>query len=211
MDCSQIEQLLSEYLESSLPAEENEHISRHLETCTSCSALLAEMRSAFTLCQSYPVLDMDPDFVEKILLRTSGRPRTRSLRERFNQYFLRPLLTPRFAVGASLATLFLALMANLTVPRVSGAFASLSPQEVLQFMDHGVRQVYGEVLKAVAVKDEWQDQFSRFGKNTWNSMRSIMEQMDTAPVEGRKKPQDGEQEKRKDSKEKSSGLPLWPA
>ena len=77
-------------------------------------------------------------------------------------------------------------------------------------MDRGVRQMYGEVLKAYAVKNEWQDQFSRFGRNTWNSMRSIMDQMD-APVEGRKKSQDGEQQKEKNPKEKSSGLPHWPA
>ncbi len=212
MDCSKVEQLLSEYLESSLLAEENEHISKHLETCTACSVLLAEMKSALALCRTYPSLDMDPDFVEKILLRTSGRPRTRSFRERFNEYFLHPLLTPRFAVGASLAALFVILMANLTIPRVSGAVASLSPQELLRFMDHGVRQMYGEVLKAVAVKDEWQDQFGRFGRNTWNNMRSIMDQMDTAPVEGRKKQdEEREQQKQKDLKEKSSGLSLWPA
>jgi hypothetical protein len=210
MDCSKVEQLLSEYMESCLPAEETEHIAQHLETCTGCSTLLAEMRSALSLCRSYPSLDMDPDFVEKVLLRTSGRPRTRSFREKLNQYFLHPLLTPQFAVGASLAMLFLVLMANVMVPRLSGAVASLSPSELLRFMDHGVRQMYGEVLKAYEVKNEWQDQFSRFTKNTWNGMRSIMEQMDE-PVEGQKKSREGEPQKQQAPKEKSSGLPLWSA
>ncbi len=210
MNCLNVEELLSEYLESSLPADEARQIAQHLDTCTDCSALLAEMRSALSLCQSYPVLDMDPDFVEKILLRTSGRPRTRSFGERLREYFLRPILTPRFAIGASLATLFLVLMTNFMIPRLSGAAASLSPLEVFRFMDHGVRQMYGEVLKAYEVKNEWQDQLSRFRRNAWHSVRSVMERID-APVEGQKKPRDSEPQKQRDPKEKSSGLHLWPA
>ena len=205
MDCSKTEQWLSEYLESSLPAEETERVTRHLESCPNCSSLLAEMRSVLSVCESYPSLEMDPDFLEKILLRTSGRPRTRSFRERFEQYFMRPLLTPRFAVGASLAALFLVLVTNLMIPRFSGAVSSLSPRDLMSFMDQGVHRLYGQVLKAYDLKDNWQSQFSRLKNNTWNNMRSIIEQID-APVEGRKKSQDGEPQKEKAPKEKSSGL-----
>lgn len=203
MDCSKIEQWLSGYLESSLPAEETENVAKHLETCANCSALLVEMRSALSLCGSYPVLEMDPDFIEKILLRTSGRPRTRTFRERLNQYFVHPFLTPRLAVGASLVTLFLVLMTNLMGPRLSGAASALAPEELLRYMDQGVQHLYGQVLRADALKDDWQAQFSRFKNNTWNKMRSIMEQMD-APVEGRRKSQD--EKKEKAPKEKSSSL-----
>jgi hypothetical protein len=214
MECSRIEQWLSEYLESSLPAEEMENIAAHLETCSNCAALFSEMRSVLSMCRSYPVLEFDPDFMDKILLRTSGHPRTLSFGERLNQHFLRPLLTPRFAVGASLATLFLVLMTNLIVPRFSGTAAALSPSELLRYMDQGVQHLYGQVLKANDLKDSWSAEISRFGTNTWNSMRSIMEIMD-APVEGQKKPRDGDSQgdpqKEKPPKEKSSGLMSWPA
>lgn len=201
MDCSRIEQLLSEYLESSLPAEEAEHLTTHLKSCTSCSALLNEMRKIVSLCESYPVLELDPEFTERILLRTSGRPRTRTFKERLEQYFVRPLFTPRFAVGASLATLFVVFM----VPRFSGVVSSLSPQAMLRLLDRGVSQLYGEGLKAYEAKNEWQEQFNRIKNNTWNGLRSVMEQMD-GPVEGRKKQNDGEPRKDNAPKEKSSGV-----
>ncbi len=210
MDCSRIEQWLSEYLESSLPAEETELVEKHLKTCAGCSALLAEVRSILSICDKYPTLDMDPDFIEKILLRTSGRPRTRSFRERFDQYFLRPLLTPRFAVGATLAALFLGLVTNLMIPRLSGAVSSFSPQNLVSFMDQGVHHLYGQVLKAYDLKDNWESQLSRLKNNTWNGMRSIIDQMD-APVEGRKKSQEGEPQKETAPKERSSGLMSSPA
>jgi hypothetical protein len=114
-------------------------------------------------------------------------------------------LTPRFAVGASIATLFLALMANLMVPRLSGAVSAMSSGELLRLLDRGVSQLYGEGLKAYEAKNEWQAQFNRFKNNTWNSLRSIMEQMD-GPVQGRKKSNDGEPRKENAPKEKSSGV-----
>jgi hypothetical protein len=206
MDCLKAEQLLSEYMDGCLPDEEMAGIAQHLETCESCSALLTEMRSALSLCQRYPTLDVDPDVIETILLRTSGRPRTLSFKEKWNRYILRPFLAPRFAVGAGLAALFLVLAVNFMIPRLSSAITSLAPTNLLQFMDRGVRQTYGEVLKAYEAKNQWQDRFSRFKKNTWNSMRSIMEQIE--PVEGRKKSKESEPPKQKNPKEKSSGLPL---
>jgi predicted anti-sigma-YlaC factor YlaD len=104
MDCSKIEHWLSEYIESSLPVEEMDLVTNHLKTCSSCSALEAEMRSLLSLCHSYPALEMDPDFVSDSPPHI--RRRTRSFRERFQQYFVRPLLTPRFAVGRVLQPCF---------------------------------------------------------------------------------------------------------
>ena len=214
MDCSRIEHWLSEYTESSLPAEETEQVRKHLETCPGCATLAKEMRSILSLCQGFPSLEMDPDFVEKILLRTSGRPRTRSFRERLEQYFVRPLFTPRLAFGTAIATLFLVFSVNIMGPRLSGALASLSPQELLRFVDRGVSQLYGRGLKAYETKNEWQAQFNRFKNNAWNGLRSIMEQMDGGPVEGRKKLNDVEPQKGNAPKEKSSGVlaaPISPA
>jgi hypothetical protein len=209
MDCPEIERWLSEYLESSLPADETSQVAKHLEACRRCSSLLDAMRASVSLCHSYPVLEMDPDFLERILLRTSGRPRTRSFRERLNQYLVRPLLTPRFAVGASLATLFLALMFNLLTPRLSGALSALSPSELLRLMDRGVQQLYGEGLKAYDTKTKWQDEFTRFKNNTLNNLRFMIEQIEV-PVEGRRKPEEPEQDKERAPGEKSSRLLLWP-
>jgi len=68
-----------------------------------------------------------------------------------------------------------------------------------------VSQVYGEGLKAYEAKNEWQEQFNRLKNNTWNGLRSIIEQMD-GPVEGRKKQNEEEPPKENAPKEKSSGV-----
>jgi len=206
MECSKVELILSEYLDGSSPADEHQQIAKHLDGCPHCSALLREMQSALALCRNFPTLDMDPRFVESILLHTSGRPRTRSFREIFNQYFVRPLLTPRLAVGASLAALFLIILFDGMMPKLTVTFSSLSPGGFFQFMDRGVQQLYGEGLKIYEKKNAWQAQYARIKNNAWNELRFMMEQMEV-PVEGRKKSEEPAPPKEDAPQQKSSCLP----
>ena len=210
MECSKVEMSLSEYLETGLPADKHNEIAKHLESCQSCSAVFREMESVATLCRTYPTLDVDSRLIERILLRTSGRPRTRSLRESFSQYVVHPLLTPRLAVGTSLAALFLILMFDVMMPKLSVTVSSLSPAGLFQYMDRGVQQLYGEGLKIYEKKNAWQAQFNRFRNNALNELRFMMEQMDV-PVEGRKKMEDSQPPKENAPQERSSSLPLLAA
>jgi hypothetical protein len=210
MDCSKVELSLNEYMEASLPADDRDQIAKHLESCLNCSALLHEMQSVVAACHNYPALEMDPGFIEKILLRTSGRPRTRSFRELFHQHIIRPLLTPRLAIGTSLAALFLILMFDVMMPKLSVSISSLSPFGLFQLMDRGAQQLYGEGLKIYETKNAWQAQFNHFRRNAVNELRFMMEQMDV-PVEGRKKSEEPPPPKENAPKEKSSSLPLLSA
>jgi hypothetical protein len=209
MNCARVEIQLSEYLERSLPAQEMAQVAAHLHECRNCSALLEEMRSVVLTCKSFPVLEPDIALIERILLRTSGKPRTRTLRERVTQYLIRPMLTPRFAVGATLAVLSLALAVNLMVPRLAVVASVLSPKELIRHMDRGVQGIYARGLKAYDKKNEWQAQFGFIKNNVFNKLGFMIEQLDV-PVEGKKKSGEPRQQQEKAPSEKSS-LMLLPA
>ena len=194
MNCSAIEQKLSAYMDFGLPADETKQVEEHLKSCRDCSLLLHEMQSAADLCRSYPVLELEPDLLERILLRTSGRPRTLSFQERFHKYFWSPLLTPRFAAGAVLATLFLALTLNLLMPRISTALSLLSPSEILRMIDRGAQQLYSEGLRVYNKTNELQHNLNFMKNDTVDKMRIFFERMEV-PVEGRKKPEEPVKEK----------------
>jgi hypothetical protein len=210
MDCSSVEQRLSDYYESELPANEKNEIREHLSHCENCAALLNEMRSLIAACHDYPVLEMDVDLLEKILLRTSGRPRTLSLREQI-QLLLRSLLTPRFAAGAGLAVLFLALFLNFVLPRTSGGISSLSAPDLLSWMDRGAQFMYGEGLKAFDKKNAWMAEFQFLKNSTTQKVRFMMEQFNIPIEEGRKKPVEPMQDKKQAPNEKYSRLLSWQA
>jgi hypothetical protein len=205
MNCTHIEELLSEYMERSLPDQEMTKVAAHLNKCSHCSRLRDEMVSVVYLCKNYPVLEMDVNLLEKILLRTSGRPRRRSLKELWSNNFLKTLLNPRFAVGAGLAALFLFLI----VPRISPALSAFSPLELLGLMDRGVQQVYGEGLKAYKTKTDLEEQLTYLKSNIFGKLRFIMGKIDV-PVEDSGKSAEPNRQK-KDPEDKSSSLPLLPA
>lgn len=205
MDCPNVEERLSEYMERSLPAAEMDQVAKHLDQCRSCSAMLHEMQSILSLCKSFPSLEFDPNLAERILLRTSGRPRTRSFREALRQYFARPLLTPRFVVGTGLATLFVVLLINIVLPRVSTAASALGPSELFGKMDRGAQQLYGKWLRAYDKKNDWQAQFTSFKNSIVDKLGVMIEQLDV-PVEGRKKSEESGRPPEKAPKENNSGL-----
>jgi hypothetical protein len=168
------------------------------------------MQSTTALCQSYPTLELEPDLLETILLRTTGRPRTLSFRERFHKYFWGPLLTPRFAAGAVLATLFLALTLNFMMPQLSSAVSLLSPPEMLRMMDRGVQRLYSEGLRVYNKTNELQEDFKFLKNGTVDKVRFFFERMQV-PVEGRKEFEEPVREKDQTPKEKRSHLFMWPA
>ena len=205
MDCTGIERTLSDYMESGLAADEMALVKQHLDSCPDCSALFAEMRSIVSAGRNYPTFELDPDFLERILLRTSGRPRTRSFRERIGQFMARPLLRPRFAAGVSLAAMFLALAVYLMAPRMPAVMSAMSPSGLIQMIDGGVQSLYSTGIKAYNKKNDLQAQYGYFKNSTKNKLRFMMEKMEV-PVEGRQKSVDPVREKEKPTGEKTNWM-----
>ncbi len=208
MECINIEERLSEYLDRTLSPEEMAQVAGHLHECTACSALLEEMRSALVVCKAYPVEEPQVALIEKILLRTSGRPRTRTFRELIREYFLRPMLTPRFAVGTALVMLFLVFSRSLLLPHFTSLESLFSPREWVRQMDRGVQQIYSQGLKAYDTKNEWQARITFLKNNVVNKLGFFMEQLDV-PVEGKQKSQEPKPQQPnqpKGTSEKSSSL-----
>jgi hypothetical protein len=207
MRCEWIQDRLSAYVEHDLPGDEMIRVAEHLQECTICLGLMEEMRSVLVTCQAFPALEVDLALVDKILLRTSGKPRTRPLGERLRAYFLQPVLTPRFAVGVGLALLFAALAVDLVLPRANVLAASLSPRSILMQIDRGAQNLYSEGLKLYNAKNEWQAQVGNFTSNALKNLGFMIEKMDV-PVEGNKKP-DEQKQQNKNPDRKSSVL-LFP-
>jgi len=208
MECAHIEERLSEYVERSLPHQEMVEVAEHLQECPGCLNLMEEIRSILVTCQAFPSLEVDTALIDRILIRTSGKPRTRTLRERIRTYFLQPILTPRFAAGVGLVLLFLALAVDLMAPRIGGIAAVLSPSELLRQMDRGVQKIYSEGLQLYDTKNDWQARFTFYKNDVFRRLGFMIEQLDV-PVETQKKPPEPKQPE-KGPKQKSS-VSLFPA
>jgi Tol biopolymer transport system component len=66
MNCEQVEELLSAYLDNMLASEERRAVAAHLKSCTRCSAALADFRSNDALLKHLPRVSPDPALHERI-------------------------------------------------------------------------------------------------------------------------------------------------
>ena len=192
MQCGLVEDRLSGYVERTLSHEEMAEVAEHLQECPRCLGLMEEIRFVLVTCQAFPSYDVDTALLDRILLRTSGRPRTRTLRERLRAYFLQPVLTPRFAAGTGLALLSLALLVNVVAPHKDVLASAFSPRVLLRQMDRGVQQIYSEGLKLYDTKNEWQAWFVFQKNQVLHKLGFMIEQLDV-PIEGNKKPAEQKQ------------------
>ena len=66
MNCEQVEELLSAYLDNQLATEERREIASHLHQCRQCNAILTEFRRNDALLRHLPRVSPDPALRERI-------------------------------------------------------------------------------------------------------------------------------------------------
>ncbi len=66
MNCEQVEELLSAYLDDALAPEERREVATHLQSCTKCSALMAELSRNDALLSRLPRVSPDPALRDRI-------------------------------------------------------------------------------------------------------------------------------------------------
>lgn len=157
MNCSRFETLLTDYVERTLDPPVHEAVQLHLEGCRSCRQLHGEVLRLREQLESFPVARPPRELVDRILDRTSGRPRQRSWWRDLILPTVRPFLTQRYAFATLMLFVFLSLMVNLAGPP---AGAVLSPSKLAESAD----RFSGHVSKTWA---EFRDYQSRVFQELW--------------------------------------------
>jgi anti-sigma factor RsiW len=67
MDCEELVELTTEYLEGALPAAERERLERHLRECDGCHAHLAQLSKAIEVAGSLPPERLPDERIDAIL------------------------------------------------------------------------------------------------------------------------------------------------
>jgi hypothetical protein len=102
IDCLEVEQLLSGFLENGLEETILQAVRSHLHSCEACSLLITDMQAGMVLCQSFPELEPPARLVDEIRDRTSGRYQSLSWKGYLVELF-RPVYTsPKLATGTCL-------------------------------------------------------------------------------------------------------------
>ena len=149
--CEQTEQLLTDYLDGLLPADQQHAFNVHVNSCERCTPLVSGVMHAMASLRALPELEEPPRLVYNVLDATLGPRETVSGWAAFVAW-ARSLASPRFAYGAiSMAATFLMIVTvsgsiNWKKPKL----ADLAPSNVYRNTNRKVNQAYARGTKFVS-------------------------------------------------------------
>lgn len=152
MKCADLEVLLCDYVDGTLPASERAVVESHLASCPACAALLRDAAAALSFMETADRPEPPPELLTRILFQVpSRRPIPEARPGRLARWFgawLHPLLQPRFAMGMAMTILSFSILgrvAGITPRQLTPA--DLHPARVWQALDDRAHRTWERARK----------------------------------------------------------------
>ncbi len=119
MNCAEIEILICDYLDSTLPADQKTEVERHFAECAACAELARDSAAAVAFLERVADVEPAPELITRILFDppwSKEKARSRSLGKRVTGWFSL-VLQPKFAMGAAMTILSFSLLSQMAPVR----------------------------------------------------------------------------------------------
>ena len=152
MTCPEVEILLCDYLEGTLPHPQGIALEEHMAGCSACAELVADVEAATAFLERVPAVDPPAELLTRIVHqapRGAQRSEERlSLWRRLFGGWVENVLQPRYAMGMAMTVLSLAMLARFAhiEPRPLRA-SDLDPARVWQSIDDHTHRVWDRAMK----------------------------------------------------------------
>jgi hypothetical protein len=152
MNCLDLEVLLCDYVDGTLPEGQKAELERHLSACAGCAALARDAAQAVEFMGRAAAVEPPPELITRILysLPPAQQARARQpggVRKWFSQ-LVRPMLQPRFAMGFAMTILSFSMLgrfAGIQLRQLSPK--DLNPVAVWQGIDDRLHRAWDRTVK----------------------------------------------------------------
>lgn len=154
MTCAELEILLCDYLDGTLPHRQGIELEEHLAACSACAELAADVEGATAFLEKVPAAVPPPELLTRILhqapqsAQRSEQPERPSWWRRLFGGWVEGVLQPRYAMGMAMTVLSLAMLARFAhiEPRPLHP-SDLDPAKVWQSIDDHSHRVWDRAMK----------------------------------------------------------------
>jgi anti-sigma factor RsiW len=131
MNCAEIEILICDYVDGTLPAAEKAAVERHLATCDACAELARDSASAVAFMERAADVEPPPELITRILFDAPwSKGKSKSKPREWALALLSPILQPKFAMGMAMTILSISMLARFVMPVRQLRPGDLRPTEV---------------------------------------------------------------------------------
>jgi hypothetical protein len=118
MNCAEVEILLCEYVDGTLPAVQKAAVESHLSACPACAGLARDAAGAVAFMERAADVEVPPELVTRLLFDPpwgKANPATPGVASRLAGW-LRPVRQPRFALGMAMTILSFSMVWRFVAP-----------------------------------------------------------------------------------------------
>lgn len=149
IDCRQIDELLCDYVDQTLNAEQKQAFETHVHSCAACAELVADVTGATNFLERVSDVEAPRELITRILYNT---PKEAPLLEKLSpkswlRRFLSPMLQPRFAMGMAMTILSFSMLGKFVTPVRQLKASDLDPVKVFRSIDESVHRGWDNAIK----------------------------------------------------------------
>ena len=148
MNCAEIEILICEYVDGTLPEAQRAEVERHLDGCPACAELARDSAAAVAFMSSAAEVEPPPELVTRILFDapwSKGRGKT-GARHWLSSIFS-PILQPKFAMSMAMTILSLSILARFVMPVRQLRPSDLEPAKVFAALEDRAYRTWSRTVK----------------------------------------------------------------
>ncbi len=143
MNCARFETLLSDYMDGTLDSRVRSAMDQHRQDCSACSALFRDVASLRSELSRFPEVSVREELIERILVRTTGKPEKLSFWYGVVMPAIQPFLTQRYAFATLMIFAFISFAANVMGPGFSASsYSRFSPSAMMARADEFGGEIY---------------------------------------------------------------------
>lgn len=152
MNCADLDILLCDYVDGTLPADRRKELEEHLASCATCAEMARDVSAAVGFLEHVPPVEPPPELLTKIVFELPAAHKARAkepggLRKLLNNW-IQPVLQPRFAMGFAMTILSFSLLARFAgVNPRQLTLEDLRPKKVWQAVDDRVYRGWQRTVK----------------------------------------------------------------
>lgn len=151
--CVDLEILLADFLDGTLPSPEKAAVGDHLQECAACAEFARDAAGAVAFMERVADVEVPAALVNRILFEARQGFHQASLKPSWIARLLGPaagqVLQPRFAMGMAMAALSFTLIFRFTGLNVRQVtLATLRPSSIVAGMDNRAHRVWDRTVKS---------------------------------------------------------------
>jgi len=148
-NCQQIDELLCDYVDGTLSAEQRAAFELHTTQCAACRELVADVAGAVTFMERAAIVEPPKELVTRILYHTPKQaPMLEAMaKQDWLKRWIAPLIQPRFAMGMAMTILSFSMLGKFVTPARQLKPSDLDPVKVWRTIDDSAHRTWDRMVK----------------------------------------------------------------